>query len=253
MTIYANQSLWIGAGPCCCPSRDTVGLGTTTLTDFTGVNNWTLTNMDAASDWVDDGGYCLDFDGSNDHCVTNAKSAVPHTLEKLTVSYWFKRTATSTIGPVMQFNTALSAQNAYVAPWRDGQIYLLAAANNFGYFASNDTNWHHILYQFDGTASGNSGRLRCWLDGVEKTLTFFGTIPQTTITASNSPTRIYIGAMHNGESINYGSGRFDDLRVLYRNATSDEKTALFSGRGAAFATAASGGVRAVNIRGGADQ
>jgi len=36
------------------PSRDTVGNGTTTLTDLVGSNDGTLTNMDAATDWVAD-------------------------------------------------------------------------------------------------------------------------------------------------------------------------------------------------------
>jgi len=36
------------------PSRDTAGNGTTTLTDLIGGSNGTLTNMDAATDWVAD-------------------------------------------------------------------------------------------------------------------------------------------------------------------------------------------------------
>ena len=55
-----------------CPSLDTAGNGTTTLTDLSGNgNNGTLTNMDAATDWVadtDNGGVrALDFDGVNDY------------------------------------------------------------------------------------------------------------------------------------------------------------------------------------------
>jgi hypothetical protein len=53
------------------PSRDTAGNGTITLTDLVGSNDGTLTNMDAATDWVadtDSGGVrALEFDGVNDY------------------------------------------------------------------------------------------------------------------------------------------------------------------------------------------
>lgn len=74
MTIYAVNgkepiAAWI-------PSLDTAGNGTTTLTDLVGSNNGTLTNMDAATDWVSDtsngGVRALDFDGSNDNVITNS-------------------------------------------------------------------------------------------------------------------------------------------------------------------------------------
>ena len=57
-----------------CPSRDTAGNGTTTLTDLVGGNNGTLTNFalsGSTSNWVvdtDSGGVrALDFDGTNDY------------------------------------------------------------------------------------------------------------------------------------------------------------------------------------------
>lgn len=71
MSIYAVNgkepiAAWI-------PSLDTAGNGTTTLTDLVGSNHGTLTNMDAATDWVADTGAggvrALDFDGVNDHVV----------------------------------------------------------------------------------------------------------------------------------------------------------------------------------------
>ena len=72
MSIYAVNgkepvAAWI-------PSLDTAGNGTTTLTDLTGNGyDGTLTNMDAATDWVADtdagGVRALDFDGVNDRIV----------------------------------------------------------------------------------------------------------------------------------------------------------------------------------------
>ena len=62
--------------------------------------------------------------------------------------------------------------------------------------------------------------------------------------------RLILGETPNGV---YGAGLLDDARVTLHMPTSDERTILFSARGAAYAAAASGSVRSVNIRGGADQ
>jgi hypothetical protein len=61
-----------------CPSLDTAGNGTTTLTDLVGGSNGTLTNMVPASDWTDDGSglWSLDFDGSNDYVALSSGVAL---------------------------------------------------------------------------------------------------------------------------------------------------------------------------------
>ena len=66
--------LWDGCVGAWCPS---LGVSGTRLFDFSGRQNWgTLTNMDAATDWVvDDGGYALDFDGVNDTVITSSQFA----------------------------------------------------------------------------------------------------------------------------------------------------------------------------------
>lgn len=43
-----------------------------------------------------------------------------------------------------------------------------------------DTLWHHIIFTFDGTQTGNANRLKARLDGNEVTLTFTGTVNPTT-------------------------------------------------------------------------
>lgn len=78
-----------------CPSRDDAGNGTTTLNDLVGSNHGTLTNMDAATDWVADTGAggirALDFDGANDQ-VRAGSTGLP--TGDFTVSLWFWHTAT---------------------------------------------------------------------------------------------------------------------------------------------------------------
>jgi len=89
MSIYAVNgkepiAAWI-------PSLDTAGNGTTTLTDLVGSNDGTLTNMDAATDWVSDtsngGVRALDFDGVNDY-VSCGDPATTKLNGDVSVSVW---------------------------------------------------------------------------------------------------------------------------------------------------------------------
>ena len=74
-TIAQNASeaayphLWQGLDGAWSPSLGVTG---GTLRDVSGRgNHGTLTNMDPATDWQSSGGWCLDFDGSNDDVVTS--------------------------------------------------------------------------------------------------------------------------------------------------------------------------------------
>jgi hypothetical protein len=90
----AYPELWDGVvgywAPCLGPTA-------TRLHDVSRCNNWgTLTNMDAATDWVvADGRYALDFDGSNDNVAVTRPPKVPQTgMERFTLSAWVMLRAT---------------------------------------------------------------------------------------------------------------------------------------------------------------
>ena len=248
MTIYQHQSLWLPAVCALCPSQDTLGDGTSTLTDFANVSNGELTGMaTVANNWVtSDGKRAIEFDGVNDH-VINAYCPVSGS-SRASMSVWIKK-ADSGHGPQMSLAASLTdtVTRFAIQPWTDGSCYVSFTGSQFASFALNDTSWHHILVVFDGSGSTNPDRLKCWCDGVAKTLSFAGTIPSVLPTALH---RLILGETPNGV---YGAGLLDDARVTLHMPTSDERTILFSARGAAYAAAASGSVRSVNIRGGADQ
>jgi hypothetical protein len=81
----AHPDLWNGVVGYWAPCLGPTGLR---LHDVSRGNNWgTLTNMDAATDWVVDGGqYALDFDGSNDFVSVNI---VP-IAGACSIAFWFK-------------------------------------------------------------------------------------------------------------------------------------------------------------------
>ena len=71
--------------------------------------------------------------------------------------------------------------------------------------------WIHIAMVFDGTLSGNAERLKVYVNGVQKNLTFSGTIPASTHPALDP---VYLDIVHIGaESIqtNNFNGDYDEI------------------------------------------
>ena len=90
-----------------------------------------------------------------------------------------------------------------------GNLYCIIRnpANTYG-FATNVlplNTWTHVAMVFDGTAATNATRLKLYINGVQKTLTFSGTIPAYT---ENNTTPLMVG-----KGV---AGRFDDIRLWDR-------------------------------------
>jgi hypothetical protein len=87
-----------------------------------------------------------------------------------------------------------------------GNLYCIIRnpSNTYGY-ATNVlplNTWTHVAMVFDGTAATNAARLKLYINGVQKTLTFSGTIPAYTEN-NNTPLLVGKGVV----------GRFDDIRI----------------------------------------
>ena len=111
----ANPNLWKGLVGAWMPSFGVTG---GTLKDVSGNgNDGTLTNMDAASDWVATSkGLALDFDGVNDYVdfgnVLN--------LSKITISTWFKP-------------KSLSGRQFLIGKWENGKRSYQISLNQSGF------------------------------------------------------------------------------------------------------------------------
>lgn len=226
---------------CWCPSRDTAGNGTATLTDFAGSNNGTLTNFaltGSASNWVADttagGVRALDFDGSNDVVLPSVVSAI-NGVAAISISMWLKRNLLNAFCGFYQVQgAAFGTGRTQLAMWSDGNMYLSLEAsgtNAFGSFATNDTSWHHAVLVFNGSLTGNSNRAKVFFDGTQKSLSFTGTIPA--VTNSLNTYECGIGPAYFG-SRQHGASRMDDIRVFNQALDSSDIAALYasgSGRG----------------------
>jgi hypothetical protein len=202
-----------------CPSRDTAGNGTTTLHDLVGSNNGTLTNMDAATDWVSDTGAggvrALDFDGSNDYIAFsgfNVAGGPGGAVYKASVSLWFKTSSTSAqrlissstgnlLGLVIDSATSMSIGNA-------------GGTSAYSVSGITDGNWHHAVCSFPA-----NGSVKLWLDGVDKGTQSVGST--TTITILN--------AFGRRSAAQYFVGRMDDIRVFDPVLDSSDVAFLYSG------------------------
>jgi pimeloyl-ACP methyl ester carboxylesterase len=95
----------------------------------------------------------------------------------------------------------------------DNSLWLIMNNNSYseGYTAAgviSPGNWYHVAAVFDGTQTGNANRLKIYLNGVQQSLSFNGTIPATTssLLANQS---FYAGSNHSDGHIDH----IDEVRV----------------------------------------
>lgn len=142
--------------------------------------------------------------------VTQLKNASKFTLEAhfkydSTVSGWttIMRKATTLTNRIM----------LHIGP-SNNSIYVMVGngSNSYGYTAANAVSpgtWYHVAAVFDGTQTGDTNRLRLYINGVQQALSFSASgIPASTSSTNTAP------FMAGGEpSCCYLNGTIDEVRV----------------------------------------
>ena len=156
------------------------------LTDNSGNGyNGTLVNSPT---WVAGKlGQALSFSTNRSVSVGNIPAI--NGVNKLSMSAWIKR-GTSNARVLVGKQT--SNHDVTIEAWNDGSVYfqLSNGSDASGRVSLNDTNWHHVAFTFDGALAGNSNRLKGYVDGAQRTMTFSGTSlrrPRATPRHSTSP------------------------------------------------------------------
>jgi hypothetical protein len=220
------------------PSRDTAGNGTTTLTDLVGSKNGTLTNMDAATDWVADtdagGVRALDFDGTDDFATLGSGIVLPSS-GGLAISWWEKvGTGSGTYRSRFRFYTGTQA--FFVFRSADGQYGRLAFARDgvsnslrcsgVVPMASAAGIWVHFV--ISGTAGANNTTPANWSvfeNGVSKTVDSGNLFSSQTANVNQIG---WDGVLSGADC------RMDDMRVWHQSLDSADAMDLYasgSGRG----------------------
>ncbi len=213
------------------------------LVDRVRSNHGTLTNMDAASDWVVSGGRgALDFDGSNDYASTLQTAAVG---ARFSAFGWVRKTTTqSQVQIVGQYQTTtnqrawqLITSTSSLGGAADGtQLGFIASADGTstnstlrGAFTSgtiSDGNWYHVGVVF------NSGVISLYRNGIDETIVstlFTGTF--TAPFSTNAPWSI--GAFNpNSGGAGFLLGQLDDIIIFNTALTANEVREIYRlGRG----------------------
>jgi hypothetical protein len=205
-----------------CPSRDTAGNGTSTLTDLVGSNNGTLTLMDPGTDWPADTGSggvrALDFDGTNDYVSIPHISAYATLAAGSAFSLWFKANVVNT------FQDLLSKPSFNNFEWRISsgariQFFAGGSTSATGSTAVSASVWNHVVLSTNGSA------VTGWINGAQD---FTGAF-----TFVNNTSAFNIGRRLQFADFNL-NGRIDDLRIWNQSLVLSDVTALYAagfGRG----------------------
>ena len=94
-------------------------------------------------------------------------------------------------------------------------------------FLAADGLFHHWCMVYDGTAVGNANRLKFYFDGVQRTLTYRGTIPAALASNANN---VFLG-MAEWDAGTELNGALDDVKTYNRALTLEEVETLYACRG----------------------
>jgi hypothetical protein len=124
------------------------------------------------------------FDGTNDYMYLPAISAL-NGSSALTWIVWAKRLTSNSLVTVMQYDSTSS--DISLELWSDGNIYFEIGngSNSYGLVSNNSTSWQHVAMVYDGNGTGNDGRLKAYVNGVQQSLSYNGTIPSTAGTGAS--------------------------------------------------------------------
>ena len=218
----AYPELWRGCVGAWAPCLGPTGLR---LHDLSRYRNWgTLTNMDAATDWVVSGGrYALDLDGENDRVT-----ARPITYQRLTLTSccWVKPNSVSGVQMLVTHYGAEGNRAWYLALINNAVRILVSPDGTtipFGQGGTVSTEWTHLACVVTPT------QFLIYVNGIPVTTTLTGTFPSQIF---NSTADLMIGGR---EAIDMPfNGLVDDVLLYNRVLSPAEHRLLATRRGIAY-------------------
>ncbi len=156
--------------------------------------------------------FALLFNGAQQQYVSCGITTALQSKTKVSLSAWFKRRNASSNVSLGASNISSNTSGLGIHSSAGNINSTIGGSNNFGAYASNDTNWHQVHWLFNGASiSGNSGRLQTYFDGSNVTLSYTGTVAATTYSSFNSP--FAIGYIYNNPTSYFTNGYWDEIRL----------------------------------------
>ena len=131
--------------------------------------------------------------------------------DQLTLEAWVQDSGYSTGSVVGKWEANDKRWHIYVnSGVVDNKIYWNIGGSNWGTSDTADIqgDWYHLAMVYDGTQSGNSNRLKAYIDGSEIALNYSGTIPATMPAISAN---VNIGRQ--GSAPYFFNGEIDEVRI----------------------------------------
>jgi len=232
VTIYAVNGkepiyAWI-------PSLDTAGNGTTTLSDLVSNRPGTLTNMDAATDWVSDtdagGVRALDFDGSNDSVATPGNLTIGNAVS---LSFWIKTpAAVTTTKIVFELTPNYNGVAGFIVTLEAGSAMAFGHSGFSGtnvYSVGNITfpghgSWQHIVFNFERKSAG-IGDLSAFVNGAAVSVT--SAFVAGVVSGNYAIARLFM--MSRNTNAFHTAGRLDDVRMFSAPSVLADAQYLYAG------------------------
>jgi hypothetical protein len=179
--------------------------------------------------WVSDadrGGFVFE-NAANDFVTIQDVNEVDNATQ-LTVSAWVKMSSLFTKMVIVSKNDDF--QNGFLFGWDDVQgftIRIPSLAGEHGYTGTSGyvTNrWYHLTFTYNGGLAGSNNKVRLYVDGVRKSLTFSGSFP-TAILPNAVNFRVGAASV-SGVLTYFWRGRLDDVRLYNRALTESEVFAV---------------------------
>lgn len=181
--------------------QDLTGYGNNAV--LTGGPTWTPTPY----------GIGLNTNGTSSYATTGLISQI-NGATKASLGGWIYRSSTS-VTPAFGCAAGNTSQsNRFSFIWfSDATLYLNVGNDGGGVrFASvalSGTGWHRVVAVYDGTQSTDATKVKIWVDGIQQTLTFNGTIASVLGTV----TPFVVGQ---DSSNRFGAGSYADVWLANR-------------------------------------
>ena len=150
--------------------------------------------------------YSFNFDGSNDYLDCGDITSL-NSVSTFSFSCWAKINNTASTSFLV--SKRLNDTNRIHIAVASNVIYFNVSnsGSSWGQISFTSTDWNHLSLVFDGSGTGNSGRLKGYINGEEQTLTYTGTVGTTTPNLSGQS--FEIAKQHT----NYLEGLIDEVAV----------------------------------------
>lgn len=173
--------------------------------------------------------YALDFDGTNDY-TNHGDNLDFEKDEAFSISVWFKFDSTVAAAQtfVSKFNSGTAARKGYLIGKSSGNLWFTLGDSNYVRITvatsgvSLDTNWHHFVATYDGSATAAGVTL--YYDGSPTSLTVV-----TDALSSGTTENALELKFGNDDALAYDmNGKVDEVGIWSRELSSGEVTSLYN-------------------------